>query len=106
VNEIDLLKIDVEGGELNVLKGCKGAIREKKIKVIHFEFNEMNTLCRVFFKDFIAALPYYVFFRMLPSGLIPLGEYRPLMHEIFAFQNIVAMHNAWMEERIRKLIDQ
>ncbi len=104
IEKIDLLKIDVEGNELNVLKGCTRAIGEGKINVIHFEFNEMNILSRTYFKDFITALPEYVFFRMLPSGLKPMREYRPLTHEIFAFQNIVAMRHAMMDEKFRELI--
>ena len=40
IEKIDLLKIDVEGAELNVLKGAEGMFSEKKIKVCVFEFGQ------------------------------------------------------------------
>jgi FkbM family methyltransferase len=104
IHEIDLLKIDVEGNELNVLKGCEAAIKDHKVKVIHFEFNEMCVLGRVFLKDFISTLPDYNFYRMLPSGLIPLTHYQTVLHEIFAFQNIVAIHSMLLKSEYRRLL--
>lgn len=91
VNKIDLLKIDVEGYELTVLKGAKQLIAEHKIELIQFEFNEMHVYHRVFFKDFVDLLHDYTFYRLSPNGLLPLPTYRPLTHEIFAFQNILAI---------------
>lgn len=91
INEIDLLKIDTEGNELNVLKGFENHMKLKKVKVIHFEFNEMNVVSRTFFKDFYEFLELYDFYRMLPDSLVPLKEYNPLFCEIFAYQNIVAI---------------
>ncbi len=35
---IDFLKIDTEGYELNVLKGCRNLLSEKKIRFIQFEY--------------------------------------------------------------------
>lgn len=106
IGEIDLLKIDVEGNEFNVLKGCMETIGKKMIKAIHFEFNEMNIYSRTFLKDFVSALPDYIFFRLLPSGMVQIRDYRPVLHEIFAFQNIVAIHRAWMDQRIQTIVSQ
>ncbi|MGV6829906.1 MAG: FkbM family methyltransferase [Flavobacteriales bacterium] len=39
IETIDYLKIDVEGHELNVLKGAQKMLSEKKIKSIQFEYN-------------------------------------------------------------------
>ena len=91
LKEIDLLKIDTEGNEMAVLKGFKNFINMRKIKAIHFEFNEMNVVSRVFLKDFYELLPDYEFYRTLRDGLVPLKTYSPLTWEIFAFQNIVAV---------------
>lgn len=88
---VDLLKIDTEGYELNVLKGGVKAIRSGIFKAIQFEFNEMNVLSRVFFKDFIEVLPQYQFYRMLPRELQRIDRYSPARCELFAFQNIVAI---------------
>jgi len=90
VKEIDLLKIDTEGNEMAVLKGFQTFIAMRKVKAIHFEFNEMNVISRVFFKDFYELLPDYEFYRAVRDGLVPLERYCPLTCEIFAFQNIVA----------------
>lgn len=90
IERIHLLKIDTEGNELEVLKGFRKYLEADKIDLIHFEFNEMNVVSRVFFKDFMELLPNFVFFRMLPDELIPIEKYHPLYCEIFTYQNIVA----------------
>lgn len=90
VERVLLLKIDTEGHELEVLKGFEPYIRQNKVDLIHFEFNEMNVASRVFFKDFWEFLPNYDFYRMLQDGLIPIKNYNPVYCEIFAYQNIVA----------------
>jgi FkbM family methyltransferase len=91
INRIHLLKIDTEGNEMKVLMGAKEAISKRIIDIIHFEFNEMNVVSRVFFKDFYDFLDEYIFYRMLPDGLVPLERYNPLLSEIFAYQNIIAI---------------
>ena len=91
---IDLLKIDTEGNELNVLKGLGKylEINNEKIKTIHFEFNEMNIISKVSFKDFWDLLPNYNFYRLLPKGnLLTIGSYIPILCEIYAYQNIIAI---------------
>ena len=40
ITGIDLLKIDVEGSELDVLKGAERMFKEKKIKICVFEFGQ------------------------------------------------------------------
>ncbi len=98
VTSIDLLKIDVEGYELAVLQGANQLLAEQKIDLIQFEFNEMHVYHRVFFKDFIDKLHNYTLYRLGPNGLLPLPNYRPLTHEIFAFQNILAISNRHLDQ--------
>ncbi len=86
---ITLLKVDVEGHELEVFRGASKAIRERKVDIVHFEFNEMNVITRVFLADFFALLPGFVFYRLLPDGWIPVTD--GPMENLFAFQNIVAV---------------
>jgi FkbM family methyltransferase len=90
ISTIDLLKIDTEGHELEVLKGASKLLRENRIRAIQFEFNEMNLVSRVFFKDFYNLLPNHSFYRMVRDGLIELDPYSPIRCELFVFQNIVA----------------
>jgi FkbM family methyltransferase len=89
---IDLLKIDTEGNEYKVLIGALEYIKKRAVKVIQFEFNEMNIISQSRFKDFWDILSDYKIYRILPGGgLYEIREYSPVRCEIFAFQNIVAI---------------
>jgi len=91
IEHLTLLKVDAEGHELAILRGAKTAIEAGRIDVVQFEFNEMNVMSRVFFRDFYDALPGFLFYRMVVDGLAALGEYRPRSHELFIWQNVVAI---------------
>jgi FkbM family methyltransferase len=91
LQDIALLKVDTEGHELNVLQGAAESIKSRKIKAIHFEFNEMNVASRTYFRDFWNLLSDYDLFRLLPSGMIKLDKYSPIQTEIFAYQNIIGI---------------
>lgn len=90
LGRIDLLKIDTEGNELAALRGFGRHIAAGLVDVIHFEFNEMNVVSGVFFKDFWDFLRDYSLYRLLPDGLAPIRQYTAVDCEIFAYQNIVA----------------
>ena len=64
IKEIDLLKIDTEGNEFIVLLGCKEFLKNRQVKAIHFEFNEMNIVSKVSFKDFWDYLKEYEFYEL------------------------------------------
>ncbi len=91
LQEIHLLKIDVEGYEYEVLKGCQQSIQTGIIQTIQFEFNEMNVFTRTFFRDFQKLLSNFKFYRLLPNDMIPIRNYDSYLTEIFAYQNIVAI---------------
>lgn len=90
INNIDLLKIDTEGHELEILKGASAMIAQKRIRVIQFEFNEMNIISRTFLRDFYDLLKEYDFYRLSEKELIDIRKYKTI-NEIFRFQNIVAI---------------
>lgn len=97
IDFVDFLKIDTEGNELAVLMGVSEFIEKNKIGIIHFEFNEMNISSKVFFRDFWNLMPNYNFYRLLPSGMVPIMNYSPIFNEIFAYQNIIAINKvSWM----------
>lgn len=88
IDHIDFLKIDVEGHDIEVLRGAQKMLPH--IEVIQFEFNRHNILSRTFLKDFYDLMPDFTFYRIGPDRLIPLGTYKP-HNEIFRIQNIVAV---------------
>jgi len=91
IREISLLKIDVEGNELNVLKGAKEMIRKRGIKKIQFEFGGCNIDSRVFFRDFWNMLnKNYTIYRIIKGGLVQIKNYKEL-NEIFTLINYFAV---------------
>lgn len=89
---IDFLKIDVEGHELEVLKGAKSMLRDGKIAVIQFEFTQLNAVVGVFFKQYWDLLSEeYRIYRLLPHGLLRIKNYDPTNCEVFGYQNFIAI---------------
>ena len=89
---IDFLKIDVEGYELAVLNGSIKTLENKSISIVQFEFTQLNTTTRIFFKDFYELLSdNYSIYRLLPNGLLEIKQYDPTIQEIFGYQNYVAI---------------
>lgn len=82
IDTIDLLKMDVEGHELDVLSGATRLLEERRIYSILFEFGGCNIDTRSFFQDYFYFFKKYgnsQFFRITPSGyLFPLGSYREI----------------------------
>jgi FkbM family methyltransferase len=78
LDRIDLLKMDVEGHELSVLKGATRNLEQGRIKALTFEFGSGNINSRTFFHDFWDFLTPFGFeiYRILPSGrLMLIKEY-------------------------------
>ena len=90
IDKIDFLKIDTEGSELEVLKGGKEMLNGNKIKIIQFEFNEMNVISRTFLKDYYTLLKNYDIYRINPKKLVHLPTYKT-ENEIFKYQNFLAI---------------
>ena len=92
IKHIHLLKIDVEGHELDVLNGANKMFAAQSIDVVTFEFGGCNIDTRTFFQDF-----YYFFkekkmqlFRITPSGyLFPIRKYKE-QYEQFITTNFIA----------------
>ena len=93
IGEIDLLKIDVEGHELDVLNGAHKCLQENKIGCIQFEFGGCNIDTRTFFQDFWYLLVEkhgFLIFRITPLGTKPVKTYSEL-DEIFLTTNFFAV---------------
>lgn len=81
VDNIDLLKVDVEGNELNVLRGSEDLFNNKKIKACSFEFGGCCIDTRTFLVDYFDFFEKhgYHLYRLTPSGyLYPLPKYREI----------------------------
>ena len=90
IGQIDLLKIDVEGHELAVLKGAHKLIDEQRIRFIQFEFGGTSIDSRTYFRDFWRLLsPNYTLYRIVGNGLRRIDEYSEFL-EIFVTVNFLA----------------
>jgi FkbM family methyltransferase len=93
LQHIDYLKLDLEGHELEVLKGAKELLEGNRIRAITFEFGGCNIDSRTYMKDFWNLLVNgygYSFYRLLPRRrLLKINSYSESL-ERFDWQNILA----------------
>ena len=77
ISKIDFLKIDTEGGELDILKGARGLLQSQKIGVIQFEYggcwSDSNIKLETAF-NWLNQLGYQLF-KILPTGLLKLEKF-------------------------------
>ena len=93
LDKIDLLKVDVEGHELDVLQGARNSLRCGRIRCVQFECDSILQLRRQNLSDFEAVLENFELYRLLPSGkLVPLSKIPTAAQECFFFQNIIAIY--------------
>lgn len=93
ISRIHLMKMDVEGHELDALNGARSMFDRRLIDIVSFEFGGCNVDTRTYFQDF-----WYFFaeadmklFRITPSGyLYPVESYSEI-HEKFGVSNYVAV---------------
>ena len=96
IGNIDLLKIDVEGHELEVLNGGVRMFSERRIHMLTFEFGGCNIDSRTFFQDFYYFLNSHgmsSIFRIMPSGgLHKITSYNEELEQ-FRTTNFIALRN-------------
>lgn len=91
INRIHFLKLDIEGNELNAMRGAQKMIDKKSIDFIQFEFGGCNIDSRTYFQDFFYLLKdNYRIYRILKDGLIEISQYKET-NEIFVTINYLAV---------------
>lgn len=91
---IDLLKIDVEGHELSVMKGCETAFSGRLIRAIQFEFGAPSINSGVMFRqifDFLSGHSFSLFRIDIDGQLQPITEYRTQYESYSGVANYIAI---------------
>jgi FkbM family methyltransferase len=90
--DIDIIKLDIEGHELQAMHGMGKAIHQTRI--IQFEFGGCNIDTRTYFRDFWNFFDFHNFklFRITPFGLEEITRYRQ-SDESFSTTNYIATNN-------------
>lgn len=92
IASISVLKIDVEGYEMNVLKGATRMIGTRGIGIIQFEYGAFSLANRVVFQDLFALLSRdYDVFRIVGDGLEPILPGRAVWDQMLIGGNYVAV---------------
>jgi FkbM family methyltransferase len=91
IDRITLLKVDVEGHELAVLRGAQRTLVRDCIAILQFEVGPITLAAGHSFWEFWELLsPRYQLYRILPDGLAPIDRYRE-QGEVFLTTNYLAV---------------
>ena len=93
VQDIDFLKIDVEGGEKRVIAGFEPLLRDKRIRLIQFEYNRNSIAADFLLKSAHELFGGYGYRlgRLMPDG-VQFQDYH-YSHEDFIGPNYVAVRS-------------
>lgn len=97
---IDLLKIDVEGHELDVLQGAADMLSRRRIRMVTFEFGGCNIDTKTFVREFWQLFTLHgmtSFHRIMPSGrLFRIDRYTEIL-ELFLTTNFLVVLDPGIE---------
>lgn len=97
IERVDVLKIDIEGGEARVLAGAKHALSRGIIDTVMFEFGSANVNSRTFFRDFWELFDGHGFrlCRVIPGGgHVPIEGYDDTLEYFRGASNYIAKRSA------------
>jgi FkbM family methyltransferase len=89
IRDIDFIKIDTEGNEMEVLKGMQTLLREAPPRFIQFEFNVTHMRRGHTLFALTRLLPGYEFYRLVPHGMVKIDPENHVSN-VFLFCNIIA----------------
>jgi hypothetical protein len=80
IDDLDLLKLDIEGHEYEALKGAENMFKNDKVLLCQFEFGGCNIDSRCFFQDFFYFFTQcnMIICRICPDKLVAVQGYNEL----------------------------
>ena len=98
ISNIDFIKIDVEGHELEVIKGGRELFENQRVNMIQFEYGGTYLDSRTFLRDvfeFFSDLN-YSFYKLFPFPklLAHVSSY-DVSYENFQYSNWIVIRNGW-----------
>ncbi|MEG4454186.1 FkbM family methyltransferase [Microcoleus sp. N9_A1] len=93
IKRINFLKIDTEGGELEVLYGATHLLQKGKVDYIQFEYGGTFVDANITLKQVFEHLQKfrYTIFKILPNALQPLLQFLP-EYENYEYSNFLAVN--------------
>lgn len=91
ISRIDFLKIDIEGHDLEALRGASSMLETQRVDLIQFEYSGCNLDSKLFLADFFELLQSkgYHLAKLLPDAIRPVARYDRSL-ETFRYQNWIA----------------
>jgi hypothetical protein len=93
LNEIHFMKMDIEGHELQALRGASRLLGDRRVSAFSFEFGAVNVRSRTFFRDFwdLTVQHGYALSRIVRGArLLPVRRYTCDLEDFCNTSNYVA----------------
>ena len=101
IEELDFLKIDVEGAEYKVLKGVERLLEDGRVQMVQFEYGAFSIQTRMLLADYYQLLTRYWIGKIYPT-YVDFRDYEWTMED-FRFANFIAVSRSRQE--LRKLLE-
>ncbi len=92
ISQINFLKIDTEGSELDVLRGASGLLAAHRIGAVQFEYGGTYRDAGITLRETLAHVAKYgyIIFRIAPDGLVHIGAWHNEL-ESYRYANYLAV---------------
>jgi len=92
INHVAFLKLDIEGGEFDALKGASSLLKRQLIDFVQFEYGLASMAAKVFLTDIVKLLQQfdYTTFKVMPNSLKKV-EMSTLLNSAYSCSNFLAV---------------